>query len=83
MPRKGKNRGEPSSNETYAYAFLQKTLVACARARRKLADSLTSILKGVTEMIDNNGLRPEALYVSKLGYAKIIPTSEQKISTAG
>jgi len=41
------------------------------------------ILKAVTEMIDNAGLRSEALYVSKLGYAKIIPTSEQKISMAG
>jgi hypothetical protein len=41
------------------------------------------ILKAVTEMIDNTGLRSETLYVSKLGYAKIIPTSEQKISTAG
>ena len=50
---------------------------------RKLADSLTSILKAVTEMIDNNGLRSEALYVSKLDYAKIIPTPEQKISKAG
>jgi hypothetical protein len=38
------------------------------------------ILKAVTEMIDNTGLRSEALYVSKLGYAKIIPTPEQKIS---
>jgi hypothetical protein len=41
------------------------------------------ILKAVIEMIDNTGLRSETLYVSKLGCAKIIPTSEQKISTAG
>jgi hypothetical protein len=58
--------------------FLQATPVACARARRKLADPLTSILKAATEMIDHNGPRSEAPYLSKLGYAKIIPTAEQK-----
>jgi hypothetical protein len=41
---------------------------------------LTLALKAVTEVIDNNGLKAEALYVSKLGYAKNIPTAEQKIS---
>jgi hypothetical protein len=37
------------------------------------------ILKAVIERIANHGMKAEALYVSKLGFAKIIPTAEQNI----
>jgi hypothetical protein len=37
------------------------------------------ILKAVMERIANHGMKAEALYVSKLGVARIIPTAEQKI----
>jgi len=36
------------------------------------------ILKAVMERIANDGMKVEALYVSKLGFAKIIPTAEKK-----
>ena len=37
------------------------------------------IPKAVMERIANHGMKAEALYVSKLGFAKIIPTAEQTI----
>jgi hypothetical protein len=36
------------------------------------------ILKAVMERIVNHGMKAEALYISKLGFANIIPTAEQK-----
>jgi len=36
------------------------------------------ILKAVMERIANHGMKVEALYVSKLGFAEIIPTAEKK-----
>jgi hypothetical protein len=38
------------------------------------------ILKAVMERIANHGMKAEALYVSKLGCAQIIPTAKQKNS---
>jgi hypothetical protein len=57
-----------------------KTLVACARAGRKLADPLTSNPQSPDSAIENYGLKSAVLYVSKLGCAKIIPTAERFIS---
>jgi hypothetical protein len=44
---------------------------------------LTSICKAATEMMDNDDLKSEVLYVTKLGRARIIPTVEQKIFQGG
>jgi hypothetical protein len=54
--------------------------VVYVRARRKRANSLTSSPDGRDGMIENYGLDSEALYLSKLGWAEIIPTMAKKNS---
>jgi hypothetical protein len=52
-----------------------KDTVACVRAGRKLVNSLTSSPQGRDGTIENYGLDSEVLYLSKLGWAEIIPTA--------
>ena len=59
--------------------FLQKTPVACARAGCRLADPLISNPQSRDGMMENDGLKSEVLWVSKLDCARIIPTAEKKI----
>jgi hypothetical protein len=54
--------------------------VACVRAGRKLVNSLTSSPHNRDGTIENYGLDSEALYLSKLGWAEIIPTASKKNS---
>jgi hypothetical protein len=56
-----------------------KDTVACVRAGRKLVNSLTSSPHGREGTIENYSLDSEVLYLSKLGWAEIIPTVSKKI----
>jgi hypothetical protein len=58
--------------------FLQKTPVACA-CGRKLADPLISNPQSRDGTMENDGLKSEVLWVSKLDCARIILTAEEKI----
>jgi hypothetical protein len=58
--------------------FLQKTPVACA-CGHKLADPLISNPQSRDGTMENDGLKSEVLWVSKLDCARIIPTAEKNI----
>jgi len=56
-----------------------KDTVAYVRAGRKLVNSLTSSPHDRDGTIENYGLDSEVLYLSKLGWAEIIPSASKKI----
>ena len=56
----------------------ERFLQACA-CGRKLADPLISNPQSRYGMMENDGLKSEVLWVSKLDCARIIPTAEKKI----
>jgi hypothetical protein len=78
MPRKGKRAENLPPMGREHERFLQKTPVACA-CGRKLADPLISNPQSRDGRMENDGLKSEVLWVSKLDWARIIPAAEKNI----